>query len=311
MRRKDFLLQSLMAVGALPLAKAEKLFPAFNDRDDAERLIILYTNDQHSRIDPFPDDHPTYAGKGGFAQRAAVIEEIRKQNKQVLLLDAGDIFQGTPYFNFFHGKPELQLMTAMKYDASTFGNHDFDLGIENLVEVLPHAGFHFLNCNYDFSDTPLHAHQKIKRYTTLKMGRMKIGLTGVGINLDGLVPGVNRKGLRFLDTVAELNKIASILKNELHCHLVICLSHLGYKYKNRQLSDEIIARESEHLDVIIGGHTHTFLEQASIFENKKGRPVYVCQAGWAGIWLGVLEILYSPYKKITIFANLQREILSQ
>lgn len=309
--RKEFLMKSLMAVGAMPLAKAEKLWPAFSDKDETERLLVLYTNDQHSRIEPFPQNHPQYAGKGGFAQRAAVIEEFRKNNKHVLLVDAGDIFQGTPYFNFFHGKPEFELMTLMGYDASTFGNHDFDFGIENLADKMPYAGFDFINCNYDFSDTLLSNHKKILPYKIQNIGPFKIGITGVGINLDGLVAENNRKGLKYNDPVACVNRISMILRNDFKCNLIICLSHLGYKYKGRQVSDEVLAESSENVDIIIGGHTHTFLEQASVFKNKVGRPVYVCQAGWAGIWLGVFEIIYAPYKKISIFANINREILSQ
>lgn len=311
MNRKDFLIKSLMAVGALPLAKAEKLFPFFTDNEGTERLLILYTNDQHSRIEPFPQNHPQYAGKGGFAQRAAVIEEFRKNNKHVLLLDAGDIFQGTPYFNFFQGKPEFELMTLMGYHASTFGNHDFDLGIENLVDKIPYAGFEFINCNYDLSDTPLADNKKILSYKIMHVGDIRVGITGVGINLEGLVAENNRKGLQYKDPVKCVNLIAEKLRNDLKCNLVICLSHLGYKYKGKQVSDEVLAESSENVDIIIGGHTHTFLEHASVFKNKVGRPVYVCQAGWAGIWLGVFEIVYSRYKKISIFTNSKREIFTQ
>jgi len=309
MNRKEFLLQSLLATGFFTTYRAEKELNFFPDKDDTIRLMLLYTNDQHSRIDPFPDDHPRYAKMGGFAQRASVIEEYKKEFPNLLLLDSGDIFQGTPYFNFFHGALELQLMSKMGYHASTLGNHDFDLGIENLCQQFSHASFDFLNCNYDFSDTPLNGNKKIKAFRIFTFGHLKVGVTGVGIDLSDLVPEKNRKGLRYFDPIEPLNKTARYLKEEERCQLVICLSHLGYQYTTRKISDVVLAENTEHVDIILGGHTHTFLEKPHVVPNRNRQPVYVCQAGWAGIWLGTMEIVYSSYKKFILCANKSKQIL--
>ena len=173
--RREFLKYTIGAGAALYgfslKASEEKLFAT-----GIEKLTILYTNDTHSRIEPFPANDPKYAGQGGFVKRAALIEKIRTEEKNILLLDAGDIFQGTPYFNYYHGEVEYKLMSMMGYDATTFGNHDFDLGCENILRQMPHANFSFLNCNYDFTDTPLHLHKKISAYKIFKKGNLKIGI---------------------------------------------------------------------------------------------------------------------------------------
>ena len=140
----------------------------------------------HSHIDPFPADHPRNANMGGAARRAALIESIRKEEENVLLLDAGDIFQGTPYFNYYGGELEFKLMSMMQYDLATMGNHDFDMGTENIVKQLPHASFPFINCNYNFSDTELVG--KILPYKIFNKGGLKIGVFGIGVELEGLVP---------------------------------------------------------------------------------------------------------------------------
>ncbi|MBA2612795.1 MAG: metallophosphatase [Bacteroidetes bacterium] len=267
------------------------------------KLTILYTNDQHSRIEPFPDNDAKYAGEGGFAKRASLIEKIRAEDKNVLLLDAGDIFQGTPYFNYYHGEIEYKLMSLMQYDAVTFGNHDFDLGCENIVTQMPHANFDFINCNYGFEDTALVKNKKISPYKIYKKGPLKIGVLGVGIDLENLVDIKYTKGIIYKDPIVNANKIASILKNEEKCDYVICLSHLGYKYDTTKVSDMVLAGRSENIDLIIGGHTHTFLEAPQIVLNSNGKEVQITQVGWAGIWLGKIEILFSSYNKKSLQNN--------
>lgn len=254
------------------------------------RLSILHTNDVHSRIEPFPLDGGKYEGEGGVAKRMALIRQIRSEVEQVLLLDAGDMFQGTPYFNYFKGEIELKMMSKMGYDAGTIGNHDFDAGIEGLHQQLPHANFPLLNCNYDFSDTVMQG--KVEPYRLFEKGPLRIGVTGLGIELQGLVPDVLFGNTRYLDPLTQLNKTARHLKRELDCDYVICLSHLGYRYDSDKISDLALAQQSVDVDLIIGGHTHTFLEEPTVVTNSENQEVLVTQAGWAGIVLGRLDVYF-------------------
>lgn len=278
----------MVAAGALPLE-------AFNGLDEISRITILHTNDMHSRIEPFPLDGTKYEGKGGVARRAATISSIRKEVDNVLLLDAGDIFQGTPYFNLFGGELEFKLMSKMGYDAATFGNHDFDGGITGLVKQMPHASFPFVNSNYNFSNTPLNG--KVKEYLIFEKGDIKIGLTGVGIELKGLVPKELIGETQYLDPIKNANRVAKFLKKDMDCDYVICLSHLGFKYDKPKVSDVIFAEESSHIDLILGGHTHTFLEKPVVMKNKKNQQVVINQVGWAGIVLGRLDLHFEKNKK--------------
>lgn len=252
----------------------------------SDTLTILYTNDWHSRIDPFPENHTRYPGLGGASRRAVLIEEIRKTHDHVLLLDAGDIFQGTPYFNLFGGELEFKLMSAMKYDAVTLGNHDFDAGIDGLVNQMQYASFEFLNANYDFGSTPLKDH--VKPYRIFEKGPFRVGVFGIGIELDGLVPDAHHKGVLYQDPIDIANDYARHLKKK-KCDLVICLSHLGYKYRSEKISDVILAEKTENIDLIIGGHTHTFLEKPVLKKNISGKNVAIVQTGWAGLNLGKID----------------------
>lgn len=272
------------------------------------RLTILYTNDQHSRIEPFPSNDPKFAGEGGFAKRAALIERIRQEEENVLLLDAGDIFQGTPYFNYFFGEVEYKLMSLMKYDAVTFGNHDFDMGPENILKQMPHASFDFINCNYDFKDSALANNKKITPYKIYKKGNIKIGVLGVGIDLENLVDKKFTLGVIYNDPVTNANKWSDVLKHDEKCDYIICLSHLGFKYDNNKMSDIIFASQTKNIDLIIGGHTHTFLENPEVIKNSEGSEVHITQVGWAGIWLGKINIDFSPYKKKILQNNTTHKI---
>lgn len=267
-------------------------------KGELTKLVILHTNDVHSRIDPFPDDGSRNAGYGGAARRAALIESIRKENEHVLLLDAGDIFQGTPYFNFYLGELDIKLMTEMGYDATTMGNHDFDGGLENYEKQMrEHGQFPTIISNYDFADTVMH-----DRYAPRKIftrGPLKIGVTGVGIELDGLVPQTLYGTTRYLDPIAHAVEQADILKHDEKCDLVICLSHLGYKYDNAKVSDIVLAQNSRSIDIIIGGHTHTFMDQPEFYNNREGHPVMIHQVGWAGIRLGKITVNFEENRKNT------------
>lgn len=264
------------------------------ERKRSAKLTILHTNDVHSRLDPFPDG--TYKGKGGVAARAALIEQIRATEEHVLLLDAGDMFQGTPYFNLYKGEPELRAMTMMGYDAGTIGNHDFDAGIENLaLQLSTHARFPMIVCNYDFSGTPME--QKYLPYKVIRKGDLSIGITGVGIEMKGLVGEGLYGSTVYLDPVQRANETAGLLKEKKKCDLVICLSHLGDKYENDKISDEVLAKTSRNIDLIIGAHTHRFFEKPRVYRNEAGLEVIVNQVGWGGINLGRLDYEFSAGKR--------------
>ncbi len=306
--RRDFLKYTLGTAAALSGLNSYANKNGFKERG-ITKLTILYTNDQHSRIEPFPANDVKYANEGGFAKRAALIEKIRAEDDNVLLLDAGDIFQGTPYFNYFFGEVEYKLMSMMKYDAVTFGNHDFDLGCENILKQMPHASFDFINCNYNFEDTVLAKNKKIFPYKIYKKGKIKIGIFGVGIDLENLVDKKYTRGVVYNDPIVNANKWASVLKNEEKCDYVICLSHLGYKYENKKISDLVLPSQTKYIDLIIGGHTHTFLENPELVKNSADKDVHITQVGWAGIWLGKIEIFLSENNKNILQNNSNHKVL--
>jgi 5'-nucleotidase len=262
------------------------------------KIVILHTNDVHSHIEPFPDNDPKYPGLGGAARRASLIQRIRNEEENVLLLDAGDVFQGTPYFNLYEGEIDFKLMSLMQYDACTIGNHDFDNGIEGFNRMLPHANFPFLNTNYDFSKTILKG--KIKPYKIFIKEGIKIGVFGVGVELDGLVDKKLYKETKYSDPIIAANKTSDILKNKEQCDLIICLSHLGYEYKSDQISDLKLASSTKYIDLIIGGHTHTSLDKPTKIKNLEGEITLINQVGWAGVNLGRLNYFVNNSKNYTV-----------
>ncbi|GAB2549013.1 metallophosphatase [Rufibacter soli] len=259
------------------------------------KLTILHTNDMHSRIDPFPNDGRKNGGMGGMARRATLVKQIRAQEPNVLLLDAGDIWQGTPYFNFFGGELEYKLMTQMGYDAATLGNHDFDNGLEGLQKQLPNAGFPFIIANYDFTDTILQG--RFKPYKVFQKEGLKIGVFGLGIQLSGIVADNNYGNTKYLDPVATAQKMVKILKEQEKVDLVICLSHLGYKYEYQKIDDVKLATQVSGIDLIIGGHTHTFLDEPDRVTHPSGHVTLVNQVGWSGINLGRIDFTFDRKKK--------------
>ncbi len=291
MNRRNFIISSSL-LGTAALLKTHDVFAA----DEADfRLTVLHTNDWHSRIEPFPMDGGKFQGKGGAAARAAIISKIRKQNKNVLLLDAGDMFQGTPYFNFYKGELEIKLMSEMGYDACAIGNHDFDAGVDGLATQLKHATFPLLCANYDFNGTAMQG--KTLPYKIFKKGRIKIGVFGLGIELKGLVPDNMYGNTKYIEPYSVCNKISEELKNNHQCDLIICLSHLGFQYNNEKIDDIKLAKQSKYIDLIIGGHTHTFLDKPESIVNTVGSKVLVNQVGWAGIVLGRIDFLFSKDRK--------------
>lgn len=266
--------------------------------EETRKLTILHTNDTHSRLEPFPMDGGKFEGQGGVAARATIIKEIRREQENVLLLDAGDIFQGTPYFNMYKGEPEIKALSMMGYDAVTMGNHDFDAGVEGFARQMVHAKFAVVTANYDFTDTPLEG--KTQPYTVIKRGGMKVGIFGLGIELNGLVSDNYSGNTKYEDPIPVAKRISEQLKRKENCDLVICLSHLGYEYDSNKISDKTIAAESEYIDLIIGGHTHTFLDVPTPVKNKAGREIHINQAGWAGVRLGRIDYEISGKKNLQI-----------
>ena len=261
-------------------------------------MTVLHTNDQHSRIEPFDSSYSRNPNQGGFARRATLIQQIRNQEKNVLLLDAGDIFQGTPYFNFYGGELEFKLMSMMGYDAATMGNHDFDNGLEGFLKALPNAKFPFITSNYDFSNTILNG--KTEKYKIFKKDGIKVGLFGVGIELDGLVGKKQYQETKYLNPVEIAQHYADFLRKEKGCDLVICLSHIGYDYRDDadKISDKKLAAQTDNIDLILGGHTHTFLPEPQSFTNKSGKNVLVNQVGWAGLLLGRIDFYFDKNKSL-------------
>ena len=284
MNRRAFVgITGLTGLGAL--TSSFELRPSAQQK--GKKLTILHTNDTHSNIDPFPLNHAKYPGMGGVAKRAALIEKIRSEEEHVILVDSGDIFQGTPYFNKYRGVLEMKLMTAMKYDVGTMGNHDFDIGLDGFKNAQRFANFPFVCSNYDFRNTTLE--NQTLPYHIIRRGGVKIGFFGIGVNLDGLSPSSCWKGMYYIDPIEQANSMAQLLR-DLGCDLVVCLSHLGFEYSSTQVSDKVLAAETSNIHLILGGHTHTFMEKPLIVENADKKPVLINQTGWAGLFLGRIDI---------------------
>ena len=260
------------------------------------RLVILHTNDTHSRIDPFPAGDGRNAGLAGAARRATLVDRIRRENEHVLLLDSGDIFQGTPYFNLFGGEIEMKVMSEMGYDVATIGNHDFDNGTDGLVEMLPHATFDLVSANYEVSHPGLAP--RVRAYTIRELGDVKIGIFGLGIDFHALVLADLHQGVSYSDPVDAARRASEALRNE-GCHLVICLSHLGYRYTSDRPSDTDLANLVPEVDLLLGGHTHTFMDEPDVYRAGETGLTVVNQVGFAGIRLGRIDVTFGPAGEVS------------
>lgn len=284
--RRKFIKQS--AVFGLGLAFLP--FHELNASNKSKRLVILHTNDFHSRFEPFPSNHRKWPNQGGISRLTSLITKIKQENEHVILLDSGDVFQGTPYFNIFKGNPELEWIKKMNYDATTIGNHDFDLGIDHLASIRTQYKTPTINCNYSINHPQLK--ELIKPYKIIKRGSLKIGITGVGIDLNGLLAPTAYKGIIYNDPILKLQATVDHLRKKENCDFVIVLSHLGYKYDSDKIDDIKLAQRTTGIDLILGGHTHTFLNKPTRIINPDGKAVLVNQAGWAGIELGQIIFTY-------------------
>ena len=298
MNRKTFIKNSIYGSAAVGLALNN--FSCSSHKN----ITILHTNDVHSHVEPFSKDHSEFPNKGGFERRATLISEIRRQNPNTLLFDAGDIFQGTPYFNFYGGEIEFKLMSMLGYDAITIGNHDFDNGMDGLDKQLPNAKFDIISSNYDFKNTILES--KVSDYKIYNKSGIKIGVFGLGIELEGLVSKDLYKETKYLDPIEIANETAKKLKETENCDIVICLSHLGYKYEKfpNKVSDLNLAKSTKNIDLIIGGHTHTFMNKPVVVKNNVGNDVLINQVGCFGLYLGRIDFSFDSDNNKIFNSNL-------
>lgn len=255
---------------------------------DTKQLVILQTSDTHSRIEPIAAHAADrYAGMGGTVRRSTFVKEAREVNPDLLLFDCGDISQGTPYYNLFQGEVEIKMMNLMGYDAMTIGNHEFDFGLENMARLFRMANFPVVCANYDMTGTVLEG--LVKPYVTINRNGLKIGVFGLSPKMEGLVQADKCEGVVYNDPIEVAQKTVDILKNQEKCDVIICLSHLGHQLKNAPCDVEL-AQKTNHIDAILGGHTHTFMKEPAVYLNKDGKNVPVLHSGKSGIYVGMLKL---------------------
>ena len=252
------------------------------------KLTVLHTNDMHSHIEAFSSGKNK--GLGGMFQLSSLIKKIRQEEENILLLDAGDVFQGTPYFNLFGGELELRLMSDMGYDAMTIGNHEFDNGIDEIANQMHHANFPFISSNYDFGNTVLK--DKVIQHKVFNKSGIKVGIFGIGVELKGLVDPKLYGNTKYLEPINVANNKAHFLKKKMNCDIVICLSHLGFEYKDSKVSDMKLAANTKNIDLIIGGHTHSFINEPVIVKNSVKKNVFISQVGFGALKLGKIDFYF-------------------
>ena len=270
-----------------------------------EKLItILHTNDTHSQIDPLPANDRMYPDKGGVARRATLVKRVRKENPNTLLIDAGDVFQGTPYFNFFKGEVEYKSMSLIGYDVVTLGNHDFDNGVDALAAAMKFANFEFVSSNYDVRGTALES--RVKPYVVRVIGGVRVGLIGLGISPDNLITPENFKGVKYLDPVKAASGMVKILRERERCTLVVGMSHLGYypTPKGDEIGDTQVAAQVDSIDFIASGHTHTFMKQPVLTKTPSGGNTIIFQVGRSGIYVGRVDMKIRDGKVVASAARL-------
>lgn len=256
-----------------------------------KQLVILQTSDMHSRIEPISaKSSDRNAGMGGVVRRATFIKEARAKYKDDLLLfDCGDISQGTPYYNLFRGEVEIKMMNLMGYDAMAIGNHEFDFGMDNMARLFRMAKFPILCANYDVKGTVLEG--LVKPYVILERNGLKIGVFGLGPKLAGLVQANKYEGIVYEDATTVAQQMADLLKKKERCDVVVCLSHLGLTAEQPgNPCDEELVQKTDHIDIILGGHSHTFMKKPAFYLNKDGVEVPVLHTGKSGIYVGQLNL---------------------
>lgn len=253
-----------------------------------KEIYLFHTNDMHSRIEPFPENYQDtlLAGKAGMVRRATFISQQREIHPDLLLFDCGDFSQGTPYYNIYKGEVEISMMNEMRYDAGTIGNHEFDFGLENMAHVFRLAEFPIVCANYDVTGTVLEG--LVKEYVVLHRDGIKIGVFGLGAQLEGLVAKASYGDVKFEDPVSEAQRIADLLKMQEKCDLVICLSHLGWK--GEPYSDVELIENTCNIDVVLGGHSHSYFEKPEYYKNLDGVEVPLQQMGKHAAFIGKMVL---------------------
>jgi len=298
--RRRFLKNSLVTGAALTIPGVASRFIAAGDRGEITRpllspargetlITILHTNDTHSQIDPIPDNDKQYGGKGGVARRATLVKRVRAENPNTLMIDAGDVFQGTPYFNFYKGEVEYKSMSLVGYDVVTLGNHDFDNGVEALAAAMKFANFEFVSTNYDVRGTVLES--RVKPYAIRTFGDVRIGLFGLGISPDNLITPENFKGVKYMDPVQMSRGVVRLLRDREKCQLVLGMSHLGYypNAKAGEIGDSQVVEQVNGIDFIASGHTHTFMKTPVLAKQPSGNDTIIFQVGKSGINVGRID----------------------
>jgi len=311
--RRDFLKTAVVGGLSVPLMGRTSLFrwhdaalsisaPLLQPAPGETLITILHTNDTHSQIDPILENDKTYAGKGGVARRATLVKRVRRENPNTLLIDAGDVLQGTPYFNFYKGEVEYKAMSMIGYDAGTIGNHEFDNGVESLAKAMQFANFDIVSSNYDVRGSALE--NRVKTQVVKEVGGVRIGLFGLGISPIGLITPDNFKPLKYLDPVRMTRGVVKLLREQERCALVLGMSHLGY-YPNPQrdeIGDTQVAAQVDGIDFIASGHTHTFMETPVLQKNPSGKDTIIFQVGRSGIYVGRVDFTIRD-GKVTAYAG--------
>ncbi|MGP1476498.1 MAG: bifunctional metallophosphatase/5'-nucleotidase [Phocaeicola sp.] len=261
---------------------------------NTKELFILHTNDTHSRIEPLSetDPDPNIAGNAGYVRRATFIKQMREIHPNLLLFDCGDISQGTPYYNMYKGELEFKLMNEMKYDAATIGNHEFDFGLDNMARLFKMANFPIVCANYDVRGTVLEG--LVKKYIILKRNGIKIGVFGLSPEIDGLIQASKCEGVKYESPKTAAQHVAHFLKHNKKCDVVICLSHMGWKDLNDCDFDWIPT--TKDVDVVLGGHSHTYMKEPKLVKNANGVEIPVQQEGKHGAFVGVMKLVLEKKK---------------
>lgn len=275
----------------------KKLMPAFfccillqvpcslNAQD--KQLLILHTNDTHSCIMPLKETlaDTALAGRGGYIRRVALVKQERLKNPDLLLFDSGDFSQGSSYYTLYKGDVEIDLMNQMGYDAATIGNHEFDFGLENMARLFRRASFPIVCANYDFTGTPVEG--TVKPYIIIRRNGVRIGVFGLSPELKGLVDDKNCVGVKFLDPVETARSVVAELKRK-KCDLIICLSHLGWL--DSKISDQNFVAQTRDIDLVLGGHSHTYFETLQYVRNLDNKEIANDQNGKSAIWVGRITL---------------------
>lgn len=255
-----------------------------------KQLVVLHTNDVHSCIMPLNEnlDNKDIAGRGGFIRRVNMIKEQRALHPDLLFFDSGDFSQGSGYYTLFKGDVEIGLMNQMGYDAATIGNHEFDFGLDNMARIFSKANFPIVCSNYDFTGTPCEG--LVKDYITINRNGLKIGVFALGAPLKGLVANPNCEGVKFLDPAETAKKYIKLLRKQEKCDVVICLSHLGWEISD--YPDQQFIREIDGCDLVLGGHTHTYMPTLEYAPDKTGKMIPDDQNGKHGVFIGKLVLTF-------------------